>query len=101
MKLTKEQKEKLINEGAEILFKKHNGHMNDSNKAEVMCRVRITNSNRSDIETLIPLIEDLDTAKNSILSEEEFMKKISLSPLNKFRSAQFKKGMYAGYLETF
>ena len=38
--------------------------------------------------------------KNHILSEEEFMKKISSSPLNKFRSAQFKKGMYAGYLET-
>lgn len=38
--------------------------------------------------------------KNHILSEEEFMKKISSSPLNKFRSSQFKKGMYAGYLET-
>lgn len=38
--------------------------------------------------------------KNYILSEEEFMKKISSSHLNKYRSSQFKKGMYAGYLET-
>ena len=36
----------------------------------------------------------------TLLSEDEFRKKMATSTLDKFRSPQFKKGMYAGYLET-
>jgi hypothetical protein len=34
-------------------------------------------------------------------NEEEYKQLKKKDPINKYRSAQFKKGMYAGYLEYF